>query len=202
MAHSNSRFMNTLSRGAVCALIILFVGCASVPPGDLAKRQEAITNSGLLIEPGRRIGPLSLGMATEDVLNLLGEPDEKRSFRSDDGSVYMVEWSYWSLNLCMWIKADGTTARIEQLFTQNWMERRPVLTKFTTREGAGVGDTSSAIKRIYGSGSSELGGLDYYWGNITYDDSGIMFGLRRSDLDRDFRVHSIGIFRPGAFKPR
>ena len=64
------------------AVGVALSGCVSVPPADLTKRQQAIATHGTAVIPGERIGPVSLGMTTADLLAVLGEPDEKKERKS------------------------------------------------------------------------------------------------------------------------
>jgi hypothetical protein len=175
----------------------IVTGCASsVSPADMQKRQQALATSDHLIVPGERIGPIRLGMSTQEVLATLGPPDEKKDLiKADNGTVLTVEWDYWSLNLPLWFDANTPTPYIEQASTLNWQGERPVVTMFQTREGLQIGRSAFDVKNAYGDPSSQVGAANYYWGNMSYHKLGMQFMLHRSNLDADLQVSGIGIHR-------
>jgi hypothetical protein len=180
---------------AIAAFVALS-GCVSVPPGDLTKRQQAVATHGTAIIPGERIGPVTIGMTTADLLAMLGEPDEKKETRFDDGTLWDVTWNYFSINLSVSVKANGTTPWVYQVGASTWFDKRPKLVSYTTSKGIGFGASAFAVKAAYGDPSSEAGGPDYYWGNIAYHAAGLQFGLVRQNLQQDYRVSAIWVTQP------
>jgi hypothetical protein len=178
------------------AAYIAFSGCVSIPPSDLAKRQQAVATHGTIAVPGERIGPVTIGMTTADLLAMLGEPDEKKENRFPDGTLWDVTWNYFSINLSVSVKANSTTPWVYQVGASTWFDKRPKLVSYTTSRGIGFGASAFAVKAAYGDPSSEAGGPDYYWGNIAYSTAGLQFGLVRQNLQQDYRVSAIWVTQP------
>src|SRR5437899_716346 len=111
------------SHTILVACALLLTGCAGshASPEDMQKRQQALANSDRLIVRGERIGPVRLGMSTVEVLATLGEPDRRKNgIVLDNGSIYSVNWEYWSLNLDLTIDGNSPTPSVTMLGTSTW----------------------------------------------------------------------------------
>jgi hypothetical protein len=197
-----------LSTWAVAAVFLL-ASCASetsVSKSDLQKRQQALVTTDNLIVPGERVGPVRLGMAWDEVQDLLGKPDFSY-VNTGDRLKIGTEMDYNSLNMEIYFNQSPTprvtsirvVAQLHNLSfsalggttTVKWGDTvwsmfDPVVTAFRTKEGVGIGSTSFDVTRALGTYRYDSG-ID-----MKFDSLGLLFLVTK-----DHRVWSIGVNPPG-----
>jgi hypothetical protein len=90
-------------RPSIIALSLILVGCASNTGGvDEQKRQQALASTDKLIVPGKRIGPIGLGMGMDEVSAKLGRP----STTSNPSIDHSVMWRYGDLDMEITFSGD------------------------------------------------------------------------------------------------
>jgi hypothetical protein len=137
------------------ALLFALLGAAScdAPGPQRAAEPAAAPIFDQLIVPGKRIGPISVGMSTSDVLKALGEPT-RASITSckgpgDPEGVY----SQHCATKYGW--ANGLQAEIPLISRRHWIKERvyEVTTKdprYATSGGVKVGSSELSVRAIYG----------------------------------------------------
>jgi len=184
----------------VLMVLLLLLVCVSasagnkkikLPPADLQKRQAAIASADHQIVPGRRIGPISLGMGQDQVLAILGQPDYAIPAQGYGGPKYY----YDSLNLVVFftseaapsvnfITAQGFTKGVRTLGKTNWKDIQTIQTNLSANSGVNLGSTSFDVKRAYSAYGYE-------------DSSGIMMNYKGLGfsyvLTMDHMVSSISV---------
>jgi hypothetical protein len=196
-----TKFYNRLFTARVVsfamAVFVLF-GCASTNrPGvsatDNQKRQQAVGKSDLLIVPGQRVGPISLDMAWDEVIAILGKPDFSY-VNTGDRTKIGTQLRYWSINLEVFFDSSATptvtsirvlayTPKPKTFGSMTWPDFEPIGAAFRTAEGIGLGDSSFDVARKYGSYQSDAGPL-----MMNYNERGLHF-----IVTKDHRLWSISI---------
>jgi len=169
----------TLSLAAV--LTMMLAGCASGSGGsvfvaDQQQRRLALATSDHLIVPGRRIGPIRLGMGMDEVVITLGKPDY------DNPGEGGASWVYSSLNMTILFSggaAPSVTSVLTMVNHQHsksfgdilWgVDQDPIYTVFQTSKGIGLGATSLDVRRAYSYSTYEGSEV-----NMHYRELGIHF---------------------------
>jgi hypothetical protein len=114
-------------RSLVIVVTVLFIVCT-------AKGGEADK----LIVPGRRIGPISIGMTASDLLRILGEPDQT------DHSSTATGYKYTSRGLRVQLHDRDQRVSSIAALDASWM----------TAQGLRVGDSELKMKSRLGAPSS------------------------------------------------
>jgi hypothetical protein len=127
-------------------------------PADLQKRQAVMASADHEIVPGRRIGPIRLGMGQDQVLQILGQPDY--DLPGDRG--HYPNYQYISLNLrvsfssgstpsVIVIDAQGWSSGHKTLGETHWKQIEPVEVNWATSSGVKLGSSSFDVKRGFGT---------------------------------------------------
>jgi hypothetical protein len=188
-------FRNALLSAFFAIAGISFFGCASTSSGnvsgaDVQKRQQAVAKSDLVIVPGRRIGPVRLGMGWDEVIATLGEPDFSYT-NTGDRSKIGTQMRYWSLNLEVFFDTSATPtvnsirvvaypSKSMSFGSMTWADLEPVKTAFKTSDGIGLGASSFDVARAYGTYQAD-GMVD-----MNYKQRGLYFLVTK-----DHRIWSI-----------
>jgi hypothetical protein len=179
----------------IALLLIGVSACATdrkikLSPEDLQKRQAVIASAREIV-PGRRIGPISLGMGQDQVLATLGQPDYAIPVQGYSPPKYY----YDSLNLVIfftsdaapsvnYISAQAFSKGARTLGNTNWKDIQPVQTNWSASAGVNLGATSFDVKRAYSAyGYEDSGGI-----MMNYKSLGISF-----ILTMDHKVSSISV---------
>jgi hypothetical protein len=145
---------------------------------DQQKRQAVITSADHEIVPGRRIGPIRLGMGQDQVLAVLGQPDYATPARGP----LSPEYYYDSLNLIVFFTTDaaptvsfltaqGFTKGVRTLGKTNWKDIQPIQTNWSANSGVNLGATSFDVKRAFSAyGYEDTSGIQ-----MNYKGLGITF---------------------------
>ena len=175
-------------------MTLMLTGCGSMlgsgrgaSASDQQKVQQALAASDHLIVPGERIGPIRLGMGMDEVVAILGQPDNgaKTYYGQDD-----VKWHYLSINLVVYF-SGGTAPTVEsvqttagaksgrplELATSTWADFAPINIAFRTANGVELGSTSFDAARAYSSYSYK----DFGPSLMAFSDLGISFTVESSD---------------------
>jgi hypothetical protein len=191
-----------MKKALLTALAMLFV-CGSAPAGnkkiklsaeDLQKRQVAKAGDHLIV-PSSGIGPVKLGMAQDQVLAILGQPD----YTVPAKRYFSPKYMYDSLNLVVYFSQDAAPTVISitaQAFSQKgarpmtevyWKYFEAVETNWSTPQGVNLGATSFDIKRAYSAYQYE-------------DTAGVMMDYKRLGISFsvsvDHKVYSITVSAP------
>jgi hypothetical protein len=161
---------------------------------DLQKRQAAKAADHLIV-PSRGIGPLKLGMAQDQVLAILGQPD----YAVPAKRYFSPKYMYDSLNLMVAFSSDAAPTVISitaQAFSEKgarpmtevyWKYFEPIETNWSTLQGVSLGATSFDIKRAYSAFQYE----DTAGVMMDYKGLGITFSV-----SVDHKVYSIAVSAP------
>jgi hypothetical protein len=179
-------------------IVLLLIGVSAfagnkkikLSPADLQKRQAVIASAREIV-PGRRIGPISLGMGQDQVLATLGQPDYAIPAQGYSGPKYY----YDSLNLIVFftseaapsvnfISAQAFTKGVRTLGKTNWKDIQPIQTNWSGSSGVNLGATAFDVKRAYSAyGYEDTSGI-----MMNYKGLGISFVLTM-----DHMVSSISV---------
>ncbi|HTL18438.1 MAG TPA: hypothetical protein VL793_14475 [Patescibacteria group bacterium] len=140
-------------------LLWLAVGCSE-------RTDVADHNPPLVIEPNARVGPIKSGMAIQDVLKQLGEPNRRTANALE----------YTRLGFAIMPNSSGLVQVV--MCGDVTGINGPLVRAFTgrTKEGIGLGSTRDELVKAYGEPSSIE---KMRWGSesIRYDNLGITFTL-------------------------
>jgi hypothetical protein len=116
-------------------LMLLSGGCDSIQ--GFSSEPTALQNSDHQIVPGKRIGPVALGMSDADLFKMLGPPSFGNPPTANSPGMYKWEYgnSYFSAEV-----DDGHQLIQLSLFDGT----------FHTSEGTGYGSTLQDLERVYG----------------------------------------------------
>jgi len=153
--------------GALLSAMLALSGCATNSSAvehykpDEQRRQQVFAASDKLIVPGRRIGPISLGMGMDEVVGKLGKPDLNiAGGQYPGGAHYGPEFRYWSLNLAIVFDASAAPA-VVSVQNVKWRDAA-LLAVFKTADGVGIGSTSFEVKRVFGTPSQDASEVMWY----------------------------------------
>jgi hypothetical protein len=156
-------------------LISLFAGCSTRPAHSAWTSSDSI-----VIEPGVSVGPVHSGMAMQQVVAELGEPDQKKDgvlvYRNLGLAVGPGKGGIVQTVVC----GSGGNAFLTKSFTGH------------TKEGIGIGASRAEVVSAYGKPTateSWRGKSEFEI--MKYDSLGVQFSLR------DDKVRLIAVF----FKP-
>jgi hypothetical protein len=150
---------------AVLTALVMLVLCVSasakakkikLSAADLQKRQAVMASADHEIVPGRRIGPIRLGMGQDQVLEILGQPD----YDIPGNRAFYPRYQYISLNLCVSfsggstpavivIDAQGWTGGHKTLGDTYWKQIERVEMNWSTGTGVKLGSSSFDVKRAF-----------------------------------------------------
>jgi hypothetical protein len=114
---------------ALAAPIVLAAPAASAAPQATA-----------VVRPGVGIGPVKLGMTTEQVRKALGAPAYARGTRTGFGRL-LIEYSYWPDGYTVFLLRERGRARVVSVETTLPSQKTP--------RGLGVGSTERQLRRVY-----------------------------------------------------
>ena len=117
------------------ASLVASVALLGAAPSSAAPRGNA------LVDPGRAIGQVRIGMTLEQVTEVLGKPNVvNRRVRNGFGAEY-VEYDWGRGKWTVGFAGRGERKRVALISTQTRRQRTP--------EGIGVGSTKEELKRAY-----------------------------------------------------
>jgi hypothetical protein len=141
----------------VCGSVFARGKKVKLSPADLQKRQAVMASPDHEIVPGRRIGPIRLGMGQDQVLAILGQPDYAVPFNRGEYPKYVYE----SLNLLIYFSPDATPS-VRAVQAKGWRKNsktlgqtywgkniEPIQTNWSTSTGVTLGSTSFDVQRAY-----------------------------------------------------
>jgi outer membrane lipoprotein-sorting protein len=156
------------------------------------RRSEPWPTERLLLTVGEGIGPVEFGMSREQVLELLGEPEEKKEPRQhvrEGAPPWETEsWYYNSQGFAIIFSSLSEPGGLHTITCRpaNFVSRG---FQGRTKEGIGLGSSPEDVRRAYGDPPQEQpfkGGLGAY----RYYDKGLSVGFV------DGVVYQLQIFRP------
>lgn len=118
--------------GFAGGLGVLFAG---VFVGRRAEAEETLARARRLIVPGRRIGPVAVGMTPDQVVAVRGRPDE------EEVDAFSTVYTYNDERLTVEFSRVPETT-VFHAITFDW--------RYRTREGIGAGASGNDVIRVYG----------------------------------------------------
>lgn len=189
-------------RHALLLLTLLTLGACSTAPSPkvLAQRKAALDNADLLIVPGERIGPLSIGMSMAKVEAVMGPVHDSTVNYGSATPLLGPDWCYDSLNLCVTFAGPTGKKIVKQVYTTAFnrsnagiKEERlasddPVSTAFHLENGIAIGSPAHTVKMTY----QDYANTSHTALTLRYPDLGLLFRV----TSQEHLIVSIAVFDP------
>lgn len=176
----------------VLSLLTTLAAPLPAAPDDRGPREEVgtrVVGDGIIV-PGRRIGPLRLGMSIEQILQAMPSGYRRETFTAE--GIILYEWRAQGI----WVSLDARTQAVRLISAFG-------MGPYKTDGGVRLLHPEAKVHEIYGQETRRYSYPEERVTLIRYVPLGVQFGLvnQPGNAPLHGRIFTIGIFPPGREPP-